>query len=77
MHVPGFCDDCGSPVVWSTTRAGKQMMVDKHTSTEGRLVYRGGRVHQLSVAELGELDPDVPRYSPHVASCRKKVKSGA
>lgn len=70
-----FCEACGAEIVWSRTENDKPIAIDKHTSADGNLIYRNGRVHQLTKAELDAIPENQIRYRIHLSTCKAKVKA--
>ncbi|GAA4924393.1 hypothetical protein HD597_011280 [Nonomuraea thailandensis] len=68
------CNDCGQPVLWTTTAAGKRLAVDAHPAEDGnqacyRVVSRSWVSRSLDGADARPLARWEDRYRPHVATC--------
>lgn len=72
--VAGSCSDCGQPVRWADTVAGRHMALNPIPHERGNVTLepRGSvllaRVHGLDEIPIS----DRPAYRPHVATCRRR-----
>ncbi|MBA0053486.1 hypothetical protein E0L36_22180 [Streptomyces sp. AJS327] len=71
------CPQCGEPVVWTVTDAGRRLAVNKEPDDDGNTAaYRDGTgtwrsrrpTDELPVARWEKL------YMPHVATCEAQVQ---
>lgn len=72
MRAAMRCPQCGSPVLWTVTEAGKRLLVDAEPHPEGNAaVYRDGTGTHRSRRPSDEL-PLMGwerLHMPHVATC--------
>ncbi len=84
------CGDCGAQIWWAATVAGKLMPVDHRSSATGNVVLTGrqGRAKGRTLPEvkvltaedrerLGAELEEMPRYTPHAATCRAAREGSA
>ncbi|MFB4273058.1 hypothetical protein [Nonomuraea sp. GTA35] len=68
------CNDCGRPVLWTTTAAGKRLAVDPHPTEDGNQACYRAAPRSWSSRSLDGAGARPPaawehRYRPHVATC--------
>ncbi|MGW6502938.1 hypothetical protein [Nonomuraea angiospora] len=68
------CNDCGQPVLWTTTAVGKRLAVDPHPAEDGNQACYRAQPRTWVSRSLDGTDARPParweeRYRPHVASC--------
>lgn len=75
---PSSCRDCGAPIVWAVTDAGRRLPVDLHPDPQGSLElftehFPGGEPVEVGVQRVRTRPADRPPASPawttHWATC--------
>lgn len=69
---PSVCGGCGAKVRFLPAEAsGNPMPLDYDQHPDGNVVVVNGQAKVLGKQALAALDPDVPRFMPHHATCDK------